>query len=111
MRRPPREAGYAAANLELVHEAQQTAAINQQVARSLDENDVPANLEPSLPDAEADEPPVFVDGCLDSYTDASLQPCVFGDASSPRRSCCSATRTPPCGSRPWTRRPTDSAGA
>ena len=77
------EAGYAAANLELVHEAQQTAAINEQVARSLDENDVPANLEPSLPDAEGDEPPVFVDGCLDSYTDASLQPCVFGDASSP----------------------------
>ena len=44
---------------------------------------MPANLEPSLPDAEGDEPPVFVDGCLDSYTDASLQPCVFGDASSP----------------------------
>ncbi len=76
------EARYATANLELVHEEQQTVAINQQVARSLGENDVPANLEPSLPDAEADEPPVFVDGCLDSYTDASLQPCVFGDANS-----------------------------
>ena len=44
--------------------------------------DVPANLEPSLPDANADEPPVFVDGCLDSYTDTSLQPCTFGDTSS-----------------------------
>ena len=43
---------------------------------------MPANLEPSLPDADADEPPVFVDGCLDSYTDASLQPCTFGDTSS-----------------------------
>ena len=58
---------------------QQTAAINAQVARSLAVQDVPANLEPSLPDADADEPPVFVDGCLDSYTDSSLRPCVFGD--------------------------------
>ncbi len=59
-----------------------TEAINQQVARSLTFADVPANLEPSLPDANADEPPVFVDGCLDSYTDTSLQSCTFGDTSS-----------------------------
>ncbi len=59
-----------------------TAAIHQQVARSLAVDDVPANLDPSLPDANADEPPVFVDGCLDSYTDASLRPCVFGDPTS-----------------------------
>ncbi len=59
-----------------------TAAVNQQVARSIGSQDVPANLEPSLPDADADEPPVFVDGCLDSYTDTSLQPCTFGDTSS-----------------------------
>jgi peptidoglycan/LPS O-acetylase OafA/YrhL len=77
------KSGSAAANLELEQEVRQTLAINQQVARSLGENEVPANLEPSLPDADADEPPVFVDGCLDSYTDASLQPCVFGDAYSP----------------------------
>jgi peptidoglycan/LPS O-acetylase OafA/YrhL len=70
------------ANRELAREEQQTMAINQLVSRSLGENDVPANLEPSLPDVEADEPPVFVDGCLDSYTNASLQPCVFGDANS-----------------------------
>ena len=59
----------------------QTALIN---ARSCVPHvqDVPANLEPSLPDADADEPPVFVDGCLDSYTDSSLRPCVFGDTSS-----------------------------
>ena len=61
---------------------QQTAAINRQVTRSLTVQDVPANLEPSLPDADADQPPVFVDGCLDSYTDSSLRPCVFGDTSS-----------------------------
>ncbi len=56
--------------------------LHEQVARSVTVQDVPANLEPSLPDADADEPPVFVDGCLDSYTDTSLQPCTFGDTSS-----------------------------
>jgi hypothetical protein len=56
-----------------------TAAINTQVARTLPVKNVPSNLDPSLPDAKADEPPVFVDGCLDSYTDASLQSCTFGD--------------------------------
>ncbi len=69
----------AAADPVLSQLYQQTAAINAQVARSLAVQDVPANLEPSLPDADADEPPVFVDGCLDSYTDSSLRPCVFGD--------------------------------
>jgi peptidoglycan/LPS O-acetylase OafA/YrhL len=59
-----------------------TEAINQQVARTLQVKDVPANLEPSLPDARADEPPVFVDGCLDSYTDTSLRTCTFGDTTS-----------------------------
>ena len=61
---------------------ERTTAVSTQVARSLAAEDVPANLEPSLPDADADEPPVFVDGCLDSYTDASLRPCVFGDTES-----------------------------
>ena len=59
-----------------------TAAIHEQVVRSITVQDVPVNLQPSLPDANADEPPVFVDGCLDSYTDSSLQPCTFGDTSS-----------------------------
>ena len=69
----------AAADPVLSQLYQQTAAINAEVARSLAVQDVPANLEPSLPDADADEPPVFVDGCLDSYTDSSLRPCIFGD--------------------------------
>jgi hypothetical protein len=59
-----------------------TAAINQQVARTLPVKDVPANLDPNLPDAQTDEPPVFVDGCMDSYTDASLRGCTFGDTAS-----------------------------
>jgi peptidoglycan/LPS O-acetylase OafA/YrhL len=57
-----------------------TAAINQEVQRSVTVKDVPTNLEPSLPDAQTDEPPVFVNGCLDSYTDTSLRPCVSGDS-------------------------------
>ena len=59
-----------------------TAAINEQVARSLPVTLVPANLEPSLPDAHTDEAPVFVNGCLDTYTDSSLRPCVSGDTAS-----------------------------
>ncbi|HEY6428934.1 MAG TPA: acyltransferase family protein [Acidimicrobiales bacterium] len=59
-----------------------TAAINLQVARTLPVKDVPANLDPSLSDAQTDEPPVFVDGCMDSYTDASLRGCTFGDTAS-----------------------------
>ncbi len=59
-----------------------TAAINKQVSRTLPVKDVPTNLKPSLPNANADEPPVFVDGCLDSYTDTSLRSCTFGDTSS-----------------------------
>ncbi len=66
----------------LARQDEATQAIAEQVARSLGVNDVPANLEPTLPDADADEPPVFVNGCLDSYTDTSLQPCVSGDTSS-----------------------------
>jgi peptidoglycan/LPS O-acetylase OafA/YrhL len=55
-----------------------TTAINEQVARSLTEQVVPANLDPTLSGAQTDEPPVFVDGCLDSYTDTSLRHCTFG---------------------------------
>jgi peptidoglycan/LPS O-acetylase OafA/YrhL len=70
------------ANMLQAELTERTTAIETQVSRSLATEDVPANLEPSLPDADADEPPVFVDGCLDSYTDTSLRPCVFGDTAS-----------------------------
>ncbi len=72
----------ATANPLLAQQLAATEAINKQVARTLPVNNVPANLEPTLPDANADEPPVFVNGCLDSYTDTSLQPCVSGDPTS-----------------------------
>jgi len=54
-----------------------TTAIHTQVTRSISEQDVPANLEPTLAGAHTDEPPVFVDGCMDSYTDTSLLHCSF----------------------------------
>jgi len=59
-----------------------TAQVQGAVARSLPKNDVPENLTPSLPDANADEPPVFVDGCLDSYLPTDVETCDFGDTSS-----------------------------
>jgi peptidoglycan/LPS O-acetylase OafA/YrhL len=54
------------------------------VARSLPVEAVPANLTPSLAAADGDEPPVFVDGCLDSYLSAAVEPCDFGDTASAR---------------------------
>jgi hypothetical protein len=62
--------------------ASTTAQVQQAVARSLPVNIVPANLSPSIPDADADEPPVFVDGCLDSYLSTAVDSCDFGDTTS-----------------------------
>ncbi len=63
--------------------ASDTAQVQSQVAKSVPLADVPANLAPSLADAETDEPPIFVDGCLDSYLTTALGNCDFGDTSSP----------------------------
>jgi peptidoglycan/LPS O-acetylase OafA/YrhL len=59
-----------------------TTAIKAQVARSVSEQNVPTNLEPTLAGARTDEPPVFVDGCMDSYTDTSLLHCTFAATTS-----------------------------
>ncbi len=59
-----------------------TAQVQGAVSQSLPVKDVPANLTPSLPDAAGDEPPVFVDGCLDSYLPTDVGPCDFGDTTS-----------------------------
>src|SRR5664280_1123401 len=60
-----------------------TAQVQQAVARSLPVRVVPANLTPSRSRANADEPRVVVDGCLDSYLATALESCDFGDTSSP----------------------------
>jgi len=59
-----------------------TVQVQRAVADSLPVNDVPVNLTPSLPAANGDEPPVFVDGCLDSYLPTAVGACDFGDTSS-----------------------------
>ena len=56
--------------------------INSQVAASLQSPDVPANLQPTLEHAHHDDPPVFYDGCMDSYLDSSVRTCAFGDLTS-----------------------------
>jgi hypothetical protein len=60
-----------------------TAQVQRAVTESLPTRNVPVNLAPSLPDANGDEPPVFVDGCLDSYLPTGVENCDFGDTSSP----------------------------
>ena len=67
----------------LAQRTEATSAINTQVARSVHEDTVPANLDPSLSGARADEPAVFVDGCLDTYTDTSLRHCTFANTDAP----------------------------
>jgi peptidoglycan/LPS O-acetylase OafA/YrhL len=58
------------------------AQVNRQVYASLANPDVPANLKPSLSDAASDLPAPEDNGCLNSYTDAAVHPCVYGDTSS-----------------------------
>jgi peptidoglycan/LPS O-acetylase OafA/YrhL len=59
-----------------------TAQVQAAVAHSVPVRTVPANLTPTIAGADGDEPPVFVDGCMDSYLDSGLEPCVFGDTTS-----------------------------
>jgi peptidoglycan/LPS O-acetylase OafA/YrhL len=56
--------------------------INVQLIDSLQRPDVPANLQPTLAHAHHDDPPVFYDGCMDSYLDATVRNCAFGSATS-----------------------------
>jgi peptidoglycan/LPS O-acetylase OafA/YrhL len=64
----------------------QISSINAQIAAQLSVGvgitEVPSNLHPTLAEANTDDPPVFVDGCMDSYLDSSVQNCEFGDLAS-----------------------------
>jgi peptidoglycan/LPS O-acetylase OafA/YrhL len=64
----------------------QISSINAQIAAQLAVGvgitEVPSNLHPTLADANTDDPPVYVDGCMDSYLDSSVQRCEFGDLAS-----------------------------
>jgi peptidoglycan/LPS O-acetylase OafA/YrhL len=69
-------------NSPLVRLFENTALVQEQVSKSLSFNNVPANLTPNLAGATGDTPAVYTDGCMDTYTDLSLRPCVFGDKTS-----------------------------
>jgi peptidoglycan/LPS O-acetylase OafA/YrhL len=62
------------------------ASINSQIAGQLaagvGTEEVPSNLHPTLAAANTDDPPVFVDGCQDSYLASAVQTCEFGDLAS-----------------------------
>jgi hypothetical protein len=60
------------------------AQVNRLVYESLANSQVPASLTPSLTDAAADAPVPSNDGCFDSFTDASVHPCLYGDTTSSR---------------------------
>ena len=62
--------------------ASATAQVQAAVTRSVTVAESRPTCTPSLPDAAGDEPPVFVDGCLDSFLASNVQPCDFGDTSS-----------------------------
>jgi peptidoglycan/LPS O-acetylase OafA/YrhL len=62
--------------------AQITAQVNAQVAATINVQDVPANLNPSVSDAGESNSPTFYDGCMDGYTDSTVALCEFGDTNS-----------------------------
>jgi peptidoglycan/LPS O-acetylase OafA/YrhL len=79
---PSSQAGGTSHNPYVAQLASATAQVQRALTRSLPVQDVPANLSPSIPGAAADEPPVFVDGCLDSYLATTVAGCDFGDTAS-----------------------------
>ena len=58
------------------------APLSATIVKAVSTRDVPSNLDPSLLDAAGDKAPPFVDGCDDSYTDATVRRCQFGDTES-----------------------------
>ncbi|MGA3218747.1 MAG: acyltransferase family protein [Acidimicrobiales bacterium] len=68
-----------AAQASLAWDQRQVVAALERSARMMG---VPSNLDPSLADASASEAPPFFDGCLLSFTEVQVAPCVFGDLGS-----------------------------
>jgi peptidoglycan/LPS O-acetylase OafA/YrhL len=57
--------------------------VQSAVAASVGLQAVPSNLSPSLGDAPADKPEVFLNGCVRSWRDVGQSECVAGDPASP----------------------------
>jgi peptidoglycan/LPS O-acetylase OafA/YrhL len=68
---------YAAAVRQVVDQVQSA------VAASVGLQAVPSNLSPSLADAPADKPEVFLNGCVRSWREVGQSECVTGDPTSP----------------------------
>ncbi len=64
--------------------ADATAGVEAMVAASAGARAVPADVQPPLAEASADEPAPFYDGCFDSFTDTEVHACDYGDTSSAR---------------------------
>lgn len=61
-----------------------TAQVQSLVRSSLLIRQVPANIDPPLTQAAADEATPFADGCFDGFTTTAVNTCRYGDTSSPR---------------------------
>jgi peptidoglycan/LPS O-acetylase OafA/YrhL len=61
---------------------QLTAQVHAAVAASAGLQDVPSNLSPSLADAPADKPLVFLNGCVRSWREVGQDECASGDTAS-----------------------------
>jgi peptidoglycan/LPS O-acetylase OafA/YrhL len=63
--------------------AQMSAQIQAAVAASAAVQAVPSNLSPTLEDAPADKPTVFLNGCVRSWREVGQAECASGDVESP----------------------------
>jgi peptidoglycan/LPS O-acetylase OafA/YrhL len=54
------------------------------VARTVDVQEVPANLDPTLTEAKNSNSPSYHDGCMDAYLETVVRTCVFGATTSTR---------------------------
>jgi peptidoglycan/LPS O-acetylase OafA/YrhL len=58
------------------------APLSTAISDAVDTRNVPSNLDPSLLGAAGDKAAPFVDGCDNSFTDATVRRCQFGDTES-----------------------------
>jgi hypothetical protein len=57
--------------------------IQSAVVNSVERQELPSNLSPSLADAPADKPEVFLNGCVRSWREVGQSECASGDTASP----------------------------
>lgn len=61
-----------------------SAQVHAAVVASVGTRQVPANIDPPLTQAPADEAAPFVDGCFDGFPTTSVNPCLYGDTTASR---------------------------